>query len=77
MAVGKRLVGLKQVIWGNQRLIAEKATESFDFLRGPVGEVGQGAFLDFSAFAMAFAEKHRGWGVAVGNTFDVHGPYIT
>jgi hypothetical protein len=42
-----------------------------------VGEIGQGALVGFAACAPALAEEDGGWGVAIGDGFDVHGSYYT
>src|SRR5260370_5602786 len=73
MAVGHGSAGGEQVLGGNQGFVAEEATKVFDFVFGPIGEVGQGAFEDFVALTEAFAQQDGGRGVAVGDGFDVHG----
>ena len=40
--------------------VLQEAAEGFDFLWGPVGEVGQGAFEGFGAIAPTFAEEDGG-----------------
>ena len=41
----------------------------------PIGEVGQGGLAGLAAFAPAFAQEDGGWGIAVGDGFDVHGSH--
>ena len=50
----------------------EQEAKVLDQLRIPVGQVGQGALDDLAAFAIALAQQHGGWGVAVGDGLDVH-----
>ena len=40
MAVRQRLLRGEQIVWRNQRLIAQQAAEGFDFLVGPIGDIG-------------------------------------
>ncbi len=40
---------------------------------GPLGEIGQGAFLDRAVLAPAFTQEDGGWGGAIGDRFYVHG----
>jgi len=40
MAVRQRFLRGKQIVRRNQRLIAQQAAERFDFLFGPIGEIG-------------------------------------
>ena len=46
--------------------------EGFDLMRGKMGEVGEGAGLDFAVLAVGFAEEDGGRGVAVGNGGHIH-----
>ena len=51
----------------------EQHAQALDERRGPFGEVGEGAFLDFAGGAEGLAQEHGGGRVAVGDAFDVHG----
>src|SRR6266567_6097890 len=73
VAVGQSLLRGEQILGRNQGLIAQQAAEGVDFLLGPIGEVGQGTFVDFVALAVALAEEDGGRGVAIGDGLDVHG----
>ena len=49
----------------------EQDTQTFDEAVGPLGEVGEGAFLDLAVLAVGLAEQD-GWGRgAVGDGLDV------
>jgi hypothetical protein len=50
----------------------QDGAKGIDFGRGPVGEIGNGAVVDFAVFAEALAEEDGGRGVAVGDYGDVH-----
>jgi hypothetical protein len=76
VAMGESLVGAEQILRGDQGFVLQQAAEGFDFLLGPMGEVGQGALEGLRAFAPAFAEEDGGRGVAIGDGFDVHGSII-
>ena len=76
MAVRESLVGAEQILRGDEGLVLQEAAEGFDFLFGPMGEVGQGAFEGLRAFAPTFAEEDGGRGVAIGHGLDVHGIII-
>ena len=58
---------------GDQGLVLEDASQALDFVCGPIGEIGEGAFADFFAVAPAFAQEDGGAGVAVGDGLNVHG----
>ena len=51
----------------------EQDTQALDQGGGPFGEIGQGAFFDFSAEAVGLAQQHGGRGVPVGDGLDIHG----
>src|SRR6266704_3541396 len=72
VAVRKSLLGGAQILRGDQGLVAQQAAKGFDFLLGPIGEIGQGALAGFVAFAPAFAEEDGGWGIAIGDGGDIH-----
>ena len=73
MTVRTRLAGGEQILRRDQGLVAQQAAQGFDFLLGPVGEVGQGALAGLGALASAFAQEDGGRGVAVGDDIDIHG----
>ena len=50
----------------------QDGAQRVDFGLGPVGEIGDGAVVDFAVFAKALAEENSGRGVAVGDDGDVH-----
>ena len=72
VAVGESFLRAEQILRRDQRLIAQEAAESFDFLFGPMGEISQGALVGFAAFPVAFAEEDGGRGVAVGDGCYIH-----
>ena len=51
----------------------EQGAQPLDEGGGPVGEVGEGAFFDFTGVAIGLAQEDSGRGVAIGDGFDVHG----
>jgi len=69
-------LGAEQILRGDQGFVLQEAAEGFDFLFGPMGEVGQGALVGNRAFAPAFAEEDSGRGVAIGDGVDVHGSIV-
>ena len=73
MAVGKGALDVEHLLAPDQGLVPQHPPQGIDFLRGPLGEVGQGAFLDFAVFAPALAQEDGGRRVAVGDRFDIHG----
>ena len=73
MAMRKGAFDDEEFIRMDERDVLEDETESFDLVRGPLGEVGDGAFTDAFAFAPAFAQEDGGAGVTVGDGVDVHG----
>ena len=77
VAVRKSSLGAEEIVRRNQRLIAKQPAQGFNLSAGPVGEVGQGAFAGFLAFAPAFAQQDGGRGIAIGDGFDVHGSYYS
>lgn len=62
--------GFGQGIGGGAAL--EDMTQRLDLVRGPVGEVGEGAIFDFAIEAEGFAEEDGGRGAAVGDGCHVH-----
>ena len=52
--------------------LARYLAEGLDLLRRPMGEIGEGAVVDFAVLAEALAEKDGGRGVAVGDDGHVH-----
>jgi hypothetical protein len=50
----------------------QNLAEGFDFIDGPMGEIGDGAVVDLAVFAEALAEEDGGRGVAIGDGSDVH-----
>src|SRR6516162_8999239 len=77
MAVGESFLCGEQVQWRDERLVAQEATEGFDFFFRPIGEIGQGALASFPSFAPGLAEEDRRRGVTVGDDVDVHGFHIS
>ena len=75
MAVGQSLLRGEQIMGRDEGFVAQQAAEGFDFFLRPIGEVGQGALAGLVAFAPALAEEDGGWGVGIGDGFDVHGSY--
>ena len=73
MAMRKGAFDDEEFIRMDERDVLEDETESFDLVRGPLGEVGDGAFTDAFAFAPAFAQEDGGAGVTVGDGVDIHG----
>ena len=73
VAMGEGAFDGEGVFGADEALSLEHPAKALDLLRGPVGEVRQGAFADPTAFAPAFSKEHRGPGVAVGDGFNVHG----
>ena len=50
----------------------QDGAQGVDLGGGPMGEIGDGAVVDFAVFAEALAQEDRGWGVAIGDDGDVH-----
>src|SRR5262245_17482701 len=46
--------------------------QRIDFSGWPVGEIGDGAVVDFAVFAEALAEEDSGRGVAIGDNGYIH-----
>ena len=61
--------GVGQV--GGGRAALEDLAEGFDFVGGPVGEVGEGAVADLAVVAKAFAQQDGWRGVTVTDNRDV------
>ena len=74
MAVGFGTHDVEGVVEaGHGGAALEQHAQALDERRGPFGEVGEGAFLDFAGGAEGLAQEHGGGRVAVGDAFDVHG----
>src|SRR5271169_5201201 len=56
---------------GTIELSAQGAAERLDARRLPMGEIGEGAVLDFTVLAVSLAKENGGRGVAVGDGGDV------
>ena len=57
---------------GDGEAALEQDAQAFDEVSGPLGEVGEGAFLDLAVVAVGLAEQDGGWGGAVGDGLNVH-----
>jgi hypothetical protein len=77
MAVGQRAGEMERFIRSDQQIAFEDAAEAIDLFSRPVGEVGEGTFVDAAGLAEAFAQEDGGWGVAVGDRLHVHGNMIS
>ena len=74
MAVGQRPCNGEGILAGRQRRSAfEDDAQPFQLLRGPGGEVEQGALFDLAAVAIALAQQYGWRRIAVGDGLDVHG----
>src|SRR5215469_5642148 len=75
VAVGKRTGDVKGIgqggRWGCQRA-GQSRTKGVNLLGGEMGDVGEGASLDFAVLAVGFAQEDGGRGVAIGDSGDVH-----
>ena len=71
--VRERAFDDEDLLGADQRLVFEHAAQSLELGRGPVGEIGQGAFAYALALAPAFAQQDGGARVAVGDGLDIHG----
>ena len=60
----------EQLVGVDQGFVFEHAPEALDLV-GPVGEVGQGAFMDLFTLTAAFAQEDGGGRVTVGDGFPV------
>jgi len=70
--LGARIVPGHGKVGGLVEFAAQQAAEGFNAGGGPVGEVGEGAILDFAVLAEGFAQEEGGRGVAVGDGGDIH-----
>ena len=61
MAVGEGAHDVEGVVAPDQRLVFEESAQGVDFVLGPLGEIGEGAFSDFAVLAPAFAQEDGGW----------------
>jgi len=50
----------------------EQLAQSLNNMRGPLGQIGQGALFDLRAFAIGFAKQDGRRRITVGNAFDIH-----
>ena len=58
---------------GDSSAALEQSAEALDEVRGPLGEVEEGALANLGADAEGLAEEHGGGRVTVGDGLDVHG----
>jgi hypothetical protein len=72
VAVGLAALDFEMVLERDGRSVStfEEQPQSRDDLRLPVGDVGQGAFLDLAVLAVGFAHKNGGRRVAIGDDVD-------
>ena len=61
----------------DQGFVFEHAPEALDLVLGPMGEIGQGAFMDLFTLTAAFAQEDGRGRVTVGHGFDVHGNILS
>ncbi len=73
MAVRKRSGDAEGVLGRNERLAFKEATQGVDLGRGPVGDVGDGAFANFGALADGLAEQDGRGRIAIGDALHIHG----
>ena len=74
MAVRQRPFDGDGVLAGRQHDAAlEQRAQALDQGRRPIAEIEQGALLDLSVDAIAFAQQDGGRRIAVGHGLDVHG----
>jgi len=76
MAVRQRASEMERFAGRDEGFSLQDAAEQIDLGRGPVGEIGEGAFASAAAFAPTLAEQDGGRGVAVGDGLHVHGNTI-
>ena len=67
----------EELVAMDQRLVFEHTPEALDLVGGPMGEIGQGAFMDLFALAAAFAQEEGRGRVAVGDGLDLHGTMLS
>ena len=60
VAVRQRAGNVEGVVAADQRFVFQQAAQGLDFLGGPRGEVGEGAFADAFTFASLRARARRG-----------------
>ena len=77
MAVRQGAFNDEELVGMDQGFVFEHAPEALDLVLGPMGEIGQGAFMDLFTLTAAFAQEDGGGRVAVGDGFDVHGTMIS
>ena len=63
----------EELVGMDQGFVFEHAPEALDLVLGPMGEIGQGAFMDLFTLTAAFAQEDGGGRVAVGDGFDYMG----
>ena len=74
MSVRQRAVDRHRPLLGGDDLAAlEQGAESFDQILRPIGQIGQGPFLDLAVFAIGLPQQDGGQRVAVGYGLDIHG----
>jgi hypothetical protein len=73
VAVGKGLLGGEELLGRDQGFVAQQSPQGFDLLRRPMGKIGQGPLDGLLAFAPTLAQEDGGRGVAIGDSFDIHG----
>ena len=73
MTVRSGTLDREGVLGGDESAALEHLAQCLDFLRGPVGEVGQRFLAHPFALAPALAKEDRGAGVAVRDGLNVHG----
>src|SRR5215469_17570934 len=75
VAVGKRARDVKGMGQGGRwccQRAGQSRTEGVNLLGGKMGDVGEGASLDFAVLTVRLAQEDGGRGVAVGDGGDVH-----
>ena len=66
----------EELVGVDQGFVFEHAPEALDLVLGPMGEIGQGAFMDLFTLTAAFAQEDGRGRVTVGDGFDVHGTIL-
>ena len=73
VAVGLGANDIESVVEGGEGEAAlEEEAQAVDDVGRQLGEVGEGAFLDFAVLAVGLAQEDGGRRVAVGDVLDVH-----
>src|SRR3989442_15789107 len=73
MAVGQRADDVQIPAIGRKGFAFEYTPQGFDLRGWPIGNIRQCAFPHLAAFAKRFSQQSGWGGVAIGNTFDIHG----